>query len=355
MINYQQVDVTTSRSTHPKASLLIIYTGGTFGMAYGKSSTLIPFDFKHVIKKIPELGSLDLKITVFSFTLPIDSSNVHTNHWRAIGHIIMQNYEEYDGFVVLHGTDTMSYSASALSFMFQNLTKPIIFTGAQIPIGTPRSDARDNFLTAIEIASDKKDGQAIVPEVCVYFNHRLLRANRSQKVRSSRFGAFESENYPDLAVSGVLIEYNTPEILRQPDEEMIYSDSFDSNVVLFKLFPNIQQNMMEALLNINGLKGLVIESYGSGNTPNYPWFLECLEEANNRGIVILNVSQCIGGHVIHGRYETSRKLSQSGVLSGSDMTTEAAITKMMLLLGTYNDSEKVKRKLILPTCGEITP
>ncbi len=354
MISSKIVDITTSNA-HPNAAVLIIYTGGTFGMAYDESGSLAPFDFNHVIEKIPELKSLDVKFTVIAFTLPIDSSNVHTHHWRAIGHIIQENYQNYDGFLVLHGTDTMAYTASALSFMLQGLNKPVIFTGAQIPIGSARSDARDNFLTAAEIASSKNDGKAIVPEVCIYFNHRLLRGNRSQKIRSSQFGAFESENYPHLAISGVSIEYNHSYIAPCCEGILEYRDQFNTNVITLKLFPNIQQNVLDNILSTKGLKGVVMETYGSGNTPNYPWFLDCLAEASDRGVIIFNVSQCNGGKVIQGRYETSQKLESLGVLSGADITTEAALTKLMFLLGSETDIDLVKNKLTSPLCGEMSP
>jgi len=353
MISYKVADISTSKTDNPKATLLIIYTGGTFGMAYDESGSLAPFDFSHVVEKIPDLKTLDVTFTVITFTLPIDSSNIHTHHWKAIGHIINENYLMYDGFVVLHGTDTMAYTASALSFMLQGLSKPVIFTGAQIPIGAARSDARDNFLTAVEIASGKENGRAIVPEVCIYFNHKLLRGNRSQKIRSSQFGAFESENYPHLAISGVFIEYNYSYILDRNGADFDFHGTFDSNVTVLKLFPNIQQNILENILGTDGQKGVVLETYGSGNTPNYPWFIECLKEANERGVVIFNVSQCNGGRVIQGRYETSKKLEEAGVLSGSDITTEAAITKLMFLLGRYQDIPSVKNQLVIPISGEM--
>ncbi len=354
MINYKVVDLTTSKSDRPKASILIIYTGGTFGMAYSDEGTLSPFDFNLVVEKITELRTLDVTLRVITFTQPIDSSNIHMHHWRAIGHIIFENYHKYDGFVVLHGTDTMAYTASALSFMLKGLNKPVIFTGAQIPIGSIRSDARDNFLTAVEIASSRENGKSIVPEVCIYFNHRLLRGNRSQKIRSSQFGAFESENYPPLAISGVLIEYNNSYILPYNESDLDFQYTLDSNVTVLRLFPNIQQAILENILKAEGLKGVVLETYGSGNSPNYPWFIDCLKEANDRGIILFNVSQCNGGKVIQGRYETSKKLEEVGVLSGSDITTEAAITKLMFLLGQGKVVSAIREKLVIPICGEMT-
>lgn len=354
MINYEVVELNTSKSDSPKASILIIYTGGTFGMAYDEDGSLAPFDFNLVVEKIPELRTLDVTFTVVTFTQPIDSSNIHTHHWRAIGNIIFESYVKFDGFVVLHGTDTMAYTASALSFMLNGLNKPVIFTGAQIPIGIARSDARDNFLTAVEIASSKRDGIPIVPEVCIYFNHRLLRGNRSRKIRSSQFGAFESENYPPLAISGVFIEYESSYILPYSETALNFQDTFNSEVTVLRLFPNIQEAVLKSIFSTNGLKGVVLETYGSGNSPNYPWFISCLKEANDRGIVLFNVSQCNGGKVIQGRYETSKMLEEVGVLSGSDITTEAAITKMMFLLGQKEDMKSIKEKLVIPISGEMT-
>lgn len=354
MINYKVVDLSTSKSDHPKASVLIIYTGGTFGMAYSDDGALSPFDFNHVVEKIPELKTLEVVVTVITFTQPIDSSNIHSHHWRAIGHIICENYDKYDGFVVLHGTDTMAYTASALSFMLDGLNKPVIFTGAQIPIGSVRSDARDNFLTAVEIASTKENGKAIVGEVCIYFSHQLLRGNRLRKIRSSQFGAFESENHPPLAISGVFIEYNKSSILPNLEKGLNIQYELDTNVTVLRLFPNIQQGILENFFRADGLKGVVIETYGSGNSPNYPWFINCLKEANDRGIVLLNVSQCNGGRVIQGRYETSRMLAEVGVLSGSDITTEAAITKLMFLLGQEKELNSIKENLVIPICGEMS-
>jgi L-asparaginase len=354
-MNYKIVNINTSGFSDPKSSILIIYTGGTFGMSLDENGALAPFNFSMVIDKIPDIKALDLKITVISFPVPEDSSNIGITHWANIGYIIYENYEQYDGIVVLHGTDTMAYTASALSFMLNGINKPIIFTGAQIPIGFIRSDARENLITALEIASTKLDGKPIVNEVCIYFNYVLLRGNRAQKLRSSNFAAFESENYPKLAESGVVIEYNYAALQKHdPDTKLTIEKEFDNNVALLKLFPGISENMVKSIINIKGLRGIVMETFGSGNTMNHEWFLTLLSKANKKGIILFNVSQCIGGKVLQGRYETSTKLSQLGVLSGSDITTEAAMTKMMFLLGANLSLDEVKTKLVSPLKGEMS-
>ncbi len=354
-MKYKIVNLNTSATTNPKSSVLIIYTGGTFGMALDETGSLAPFNFSLVIEKIPELKAFDLKITVISFPEPEDSSNINTRHWVDLGYIIYENYSQYDGFVVLHGTDTMAFTASALSFMLEGLNKPVIFTGAQIPIGFLRSDARENLITALEIASANNDGKPIVNEVCVYFNYFLLRGNRSQKLRSSTFAAFESENYPKLAESGVFIEYNYAYLRpHDPNEKLKFNSHFDDNVAVVKLYPGIPQSVLEQIFNTEGLRAVILETFGSGNTMKYDWFLSLLRNANEKGIFLYNVSQCIGGKVIQGRYETSKMLSDIGVLSGSDITTEAALAKLMFLLGSGLSTERVKDLLIRPIRGEMT-
>lgn len=353
-MNYRIVNLNTSAGADPESGILIIYTGGTFGMAYDAEGSLVPFNFGRVLERIPELKSLDLKLTVISFPEPVDSSNVSSQHWIDLGYIIYENYHQYDGFVILHGTDTMAYSASALSFMLQGLNKPVIFTGAQIPIGFIRSDARENLITALEIASSRKNGRPVVSEVCLYFNYFLLRGNRSQKIRSSTFAAFESENYPKLAEAGIFIEYNETYMMPYSEKSrLVLKNKFDDRVALLKLFPGINRQFVSGIFNIPDLKGVVLETYGSGNTLTSDWFFECLEEAIGKGVIMLNVSQCSGGEVIMGRYETSRQLMELGVLSGGDMTTEAAMTKMMFLLGNENKSQEIKKKLQIPLCGEM--
>lgn len=353
-MNYKIVNIRTTAKNDPSDSILIIYTGGTIGMVHDEHGSLMPFNFVKVLERIPEIRSLELKITVISFPIPIDSSNVNYKDWQDLGYIIYENYHQYDGFVILHGTDTMSYSASAISFMLQGLNKPVIFTGAQIPIGQIRSDARENIITALEIASAKKAGFPIINEVCIYFNFVLLRGNRSSKIRSSTFSAFETQNYPKLAESGIFIEYNYGALLpHKKANKLRFKKQFDPNCAVLTIFPGITRTVVKQVLGIEKLKGLILLTYGSGNTMSYDWFLEELEIAMNKGVIIYNVSQCVGGEVIQGRYETSKRLAELGVVSGADITMEAALTKLMFLLGNVKKIEEVKEKLAKPLVGEM--
>jgi L-asparaginase len=354
-MNYKIVRLNTAAKSEITSSVLIIYTGGTLGMAYDESGALVPFNFGQILEKIPNLTNMNVAITVISFPEPIDSSNVNMHHWVDMAYIIYENYDSYDGFVVLHGTDTMAYSASMLSYMLQGLSKPVIFTGAQLPISAMRSDARENLMTSLEIAAAKANGKPIVPEVCIFFNHMLLRGNRSKKVQSVHFDAFESENYPALAESGIIIDYNYAAI--KPYEEgsrLKYFNRLDNNVMVLKLFPGITAKVLDSCFNIKELRGVVLETYGSGNSPSESWFLDSLERAVKKGIIVLNVSQCNGGRVIQGRYQTSKDLLRIGVLSGGDITTEAAITKMMFLLGNETSDAEIRRKLVTPMSGEMS-
>lgn len=337
-----------------EASVLIIYTGGTMGMSYNAAGALVPFNFSQILDKIPDLNSMNITVTVISFPEPIDSSNVGVQHWKDMAYIISENYDTYDGFVILHGTDTMAYSASILSYMLGGLNKPVIFTGAQLPIAALRSDARENLITSLLIAIAKKDGKPIVPEVCIFFNHRLLRGNRAKKSQSMHFDAFESENYPPLAEAGIVIDYNHAAIKPFVPGPLSYRNELDNNVMVLKLFPGITPRVVEHCFDIDGLKGLVLETFGSGNSPNQGWFLSAVEKALGKGIIILNVSQVNGGEVDQDRYQTGRDLKKLGVLGGADLTTEAAITKMMYLLGNEKDEGEVRRKLVLPLAGEMT-
>lgn len=353
-MNYKIVRLNTGTKSDSTASVLIIYTGGTLGMAYDESGALVPFNFGQILEKVPILTSMNIAITVISFPEPIDSSNVNMKHWVDMGYIIYENYDSYDGFVILHGTDTMAYSASMLSYMLHGLNKPVVFTGAQLPISAMRSDARENLMTALEIATAKMDGNPVVPEVCIFFNHMLLRGNRSKKVQSVHFDAFESENYPPLAEAGIIIDYNFAAIspLKNGSKLKFYN-KLDNRVIILKLFPGITRQVMDSCFAIEGLRGVILETFGSGNSPSEKWFLDSLSDAIKKGIIILNVSQCNGGRVIQGRYQTSKDLLRIGVLSGGDITTEAAITKMMFLLGNETKDAEIRRKLTEPMVGEM--
>lgn len=355
-MNNRKIIINTAAPKNPEANLLLIYTGGTLGMVYDKDGTLVPFDFQQILDRIPSLSRFNLLLTVIPFEKLIDSSDATPASWIEIGDIIQQNYNNYDGFVVLHGTDTMAYSASALSFMLQGLNKPVIFTGAQLPIGAVRTDARENLVAALEIASAKQaDGSPMVPEVCIYFNYRLLRGNRARKVQSIHFDAFESDNYPLLAEAGIEILYNERFVRPYEKEAKLqYRRKFIDEVLVLKLFPGISRKVVEEILTIPGLKGVVLETFGSGNAPTFSWFINALEKVISSGVVVLNVSQCNGGKVIQGRYGTSKLLDDIGVLSGADITTEAALAKMMILLGEENSAVEQKNMLTRPLCGEMT-
>jgi L-asparaginase len=354
-MNYKIVRLNTAAKSEITSSVLIIYTGGTLGMAYDESGALVPFNFGQILEKIPNLTNMNVAITVISFPEPIDSSNVNMQHWVDMAYIIYENYDSYDGFVILHGTDTMAYSASMLSYMLRGLTKPVVFTGAQLPISAMRSDARENLMTALEIATAKANGNPVVPEVCIFFNHMLLRGNRSKKVQSIHFDAFESENYPALAEAGIIIDYNYAAI--KPYEEgkkLKYFNKLDNRVMVLKLFPGITSKILDSCFDIEDMRGVVLETYGSGNSPSESWFINSLDKAVKKGLIILNVSQCNGGRVIQGRYQTSKDLKKIGVLSGGDITTEAAVTKMMFLLANEKEDAEIRRKLITPMVGEMS-
>jgi len=337
-------------------SILIIYTGGTIGMVHQpETGALAPIDFSQISEQVPELKRFDYNIETIAFDQAIDSSEINTSDWVNLAETIEKHYYDYDGFVILHGTDTMAYSASALSFMLQNLSKPVIFTGAQLPIGVLRTDGKENLITSIEIAAAKENGVAIVPEVCIYFENKLMRGNRTTKYSSEHFNAFASPNNPPLAIAGLQIRFNRP-LIRYPEAGKTFRllKKFDTNIGLLKLFPGISRTFVESILESPGLHGLVIETYGSGNAPTSLWLSNGLNRFKLKGGIILNVTQCQSGFVEMGLYETSRGLKAAGVISGQDITTEAALTKMMLLLGSYNDNNEIRAKLRESISGEIS-
>ena len=315
------------------AELLLIYTGGTIGMVEdAESGALHPINFDQLEKEIPELKKLECNITVKSLKVPIDSSNMSIIIWRELLELIEENYTEFDGFVIMHGSDTMAYTASAISFLLENVNKPIIFTGSQLPIGKIRTDGKENLITAIEIAAARENGRPIVPEVALYFEYSLYRANRTTKVSAENFEAFQSPNYPLLAETGVHIKYNRYAIRKWEDARLIARKNIIDNVASIKVFPGLRRDVFQAIANLPSLKGLILETFGSGNVPSDSWFAEEITGLNERGVIVLNVTQCTTGSVIQGKYETGVHLEQAGVISGRDMTFEAAITKLMYLL-----------------------
>ncbi len=350
------IKIKTKADGNDDVKVLVIYTGGTLGMVYdAKTDSLVPFDFAQIPDNLPEMSRLDFEISVLTFDNLLDSSNMNPETWLMLAKIIDENYIKYDSFVILHGTDTMAYTASALSYLLEKLNKPVILTGAQLPIGVARTDAKENFITALEIASAQINNRPIISEVCIYFNSVLLRGNRARKHESVQFNAFESENYPVLAEAGIKIEYNKPYLKHfESDVVLRVHDSLDENVVILKLFPGITEKVVRNILEIKGLRGVVLETFGSGNAPTVEWFLKLMKEFVDKGIVIFNVSQCNGGRVTQGRYQTSQFLQEIGVVSGADMTTEAAITKLMFALGQSTDIQIVKKILKHSIAGEIS-
>ena len=338
--------------------VLLISTGGTITMVRNKATqALAPADIETFKAYMPELFEGSVQVDIQAFTPLIDSSDINPDCWVRMAQAVYDNYADYDGFVILHGTDTMSYSASALSFMLENLGKPVVFTGSQLPVGVLRSDAKENLLTAIEIAAAKDDeGNAIVPEVTIYFEDRLFRANRTTKRNAEHFSAFNSYNYPALAKAGVHITYQ-PHLVHysDPNEPLKLHTSFDCNVAVLKLFPGIQQPVVRALLRTRGIKGVVLETFGAGNAPTDKWLYRELKSAVDRGIIIVNKTQCNTGSVEMGLYAVSLNLMKAGVLSGYDITTEALLTKMMLLFGEHPDDIELVRELLgKDLCGELT-
>lgn len=337
--------------------VLLIYTGGTIGMGHNPDTgALEPLNFNHLLSNFPEFALLPTEVDTYQFTPPIDSSDMSLRRWAQLVRIIADNYEAYDGFVVLHGTDTMAYTASALSFMLENLTKPVILTGSQLPIGQLRTDGKENLLTSIELAAAfGEDGRPMVPEVCIYFSGRLLRGNRSTKESADGFNAFNSFNYPHLCEAGVEFQFN-PHYILKPDysKPMIPHTAMDPNVVVFSLFPGIQENVVRHMFEAPELRGIVMRSFGSGNAPQKPWLMRLLKDATQRGVTVVNISQCVAGFVKMGRYDTGFQLQDAGVVSGGDSTVESAITKLMFLQAHYKDVRAIRSLMGRSICGEIT-
>lgn len=337
--------------------VLLIYTGGTIGMGCNAiTGALEPLDFKHLKEHLPEFRYIRTDIDVYQFAPAMDSSDMSPKWWIKLVQIIAQSYDSYDGFVILHGTDTMAYTASALSFLLENLTKPVILTGSQLPLGQLRTDGKENLLTSLELASTyTADGRPMVPEVCIYFNGHLLRGNRSTKKNADGFNAFDSFNYPHLCDAGVNFNFHTHHIL-SPDfsKPMTAHTEVDCGVIVFSLFPGIEQQIVKHVLEAPEVRGIVMRSFGSGNAPHTSWLTRTLKEASERGVIVVNVSQCIAGCVEMSRYDTGVQLLDAGIISGRDCTVEAATTKLMYLLGRYKSAEEIRTLMAKSIAGELT-
>lgn len=341
-----------------KSALLLIYTGGTIGMKQDmKDLTLKPFDFSQILDEVPEIRKFAFKINTYSFEPPIDSSDVEPSLWQDLARLIKEKYEDYDGFIILHGTDTMSYSASALSFMLDGLTKPVIFTGSQLPIGVPRTDGKENLISAVEIASAKdEEGHPAIPEVCVCFDSLLMRGNRSTKVNSEVFRAFQSPNFPPLAEAGINIRYNN-EYIRKPNDwyqSLTINTELDTRVSILKIHPGITPEVVRNILCGKDTRAIIMETYGSGNAPTRDWFLDIVKESSAMNKIIVNVTQCLAGTVNMNIYANGKALERAGVIDGYDSTTESALAKLFYLMGKSRDNEWVKAMMSRNLKGEIS-
>ena len=342
----------------PKASILLIYTGGTIGMKEDPVlQALTPFDFSQILEEVPELAKFAYKIDSYTFDPLIDSSDVEPSLWISLVRLIEERYDDYDGFVILHGTDTMAYSASTLSFMIEGLTKPVIFTGSQLPIGTPRTDGKENLISSVEIAAAKdEEGHPLVPEVCICFDNVLIRGNRSRKFNSDNFRAFRSEDYPPLAEAGISIRYNSS-LIRKPESweaRPLFHKKLDTRVSILKIHPGITPGVVRDILLGKETRAVILETYGAGNAPSKEWFLSLVKEAAESGKIILNVTQCVAGRVNMDIYATGKNLKAAGVINGYDSTTESALGKLFYLLGVFETNEQVKAGLEMDVRGEIS-
>ena len=341
-----------------KSSILLIYTGGTIGMKEDPSiQALRPFDFSQILAEVPELRKFAYRIDSFTFDPIIDSSDVDPQNWVTLASLIEERYDDYDGFVILHGTDTMAYSASALSFMIEGLTKPVIFTGSQLPIGVPRTDGKENLISAVEIAAAKdSEGHAMVPEVCICFDNVLMRGNRTTKKNSDNFRAFRSENFPPLAEAGISIRYNDALILKPEDwtRKPVFHKNLDTRVSILKIHPGITPQVARGILCGEESRAVIMETYGAGNAPSRGWFLDIVREAADMGKILMNVTQCIAGCVNMDIYATGKCLKELGVINGYDSTTESALGKLFFLMGLSLSNEEVKESLCNNLRGEIS-
>lgn len=364
----------TKMTTNASPSILIIYTGGTIGMRENhETHALEAFDWNHLQSSVPELEQFDFTIDAITLGEPIDSSNMEPSDWVHMAETIEQNYDRYDGFVLLHGTDTMAFTASALSFMLENLAKPVIITGSQLPIGQLRTDGKENLLTSIEIAAARTvKGEPMVPEVCIFFENELLRGNRTTKISSEGFNAFRSYNFPALAKAGIHIQYSTHRILYpqgrkdnvrttlfhtmygKKHEGFYVHKTLDNNIAILTLFPGISESVVDAVFSTPGLRGVILQTFGSGNAPQKPWFIQRLKSLRERGVVMVNITQCHYGTVDMGRYETSLQLLEAGVINGYDSTLESVVTKLMFLIGAGYTSEQLLLLMNTSIAGEIT-
>lgn len=337
------------------SKILLIYTGGTIGMIKdARTGELKSFDFAHIFDRVPELQLLNISLESISFDKPIDSSEITLCHWTDLAELIERNYAAYDGFVVLHGSDTMAFTASALSFMLQGLTKPVILTGSQLPIGTIRTDGKENLITAVEIAAAKDEkGESLVQEVAVYFEYSLYRGNRCSKVSANQFEAFQSPNYPELAVAGVNIDYAHDRLLRTTKKQLEVYRKMSAEIGLIKLYPGIPMACYEAVLDVTKTKAVVLETFGAGNAPSHPVLQSLIENYLNAGGLVVNVTQCSSGAVKQGTYQTSSFFQRVGVISGADLTTEAALTKLQHLFGTYSAISQIKEQFSISLVGEM--